>query len=269
MCFNLRWKEDLKWNAGSTYSWYGGYMNRGNYSLETPSNNHWQCVKRNQIWESCAHSIAWTLIHLREGCERVAVHLRYTCDTPAIYIRYTCDNWRRLRDLRTLRATCASLETDLRDRLASICAQNTHLRAICGLLADLLCGSVIQSEIVPDVCDLGVMPFSTDSCCSGGIFRPTMEILGSFESHWNVKFGCHEFAAWVKTLYIIFRYPGFAIYGYHLWLFGISRLRWLELYHVRFESKSLVRPRFPHAFCTVHSLNSRFQGIISFVYEMG
>ena len=31
-----------------------------------------------------------------------------------------------------------------------------------------------------------------------------MEILGSFESHWNVKFICYEFGAWVKILCIIF-----------------------------------------------------------------
>jgi hypothetical protein len=41
--------------------------------------------------------------------------------------------------------------------------------------------------------ELGVMPFPTDSCCSVEIFRPTTEILGSYESHWNVKFICHEF----------------------------------------------------------------------------
>ena len=30
MHFNLRRKDDWKWNTGSTYSWYDGYTNRGN-----------------------------------------------------------------------------------------------------------------------------------------------------------------------------------------------------------------------------------------------
>ena len=64
-----------------------------------------------------------------------------------------------------------------------------HLRHTCD-------GSVIQSKIVLGVCDLGVMwfkcGFSHILIVLVGISQPTMEILGPFESDWNVKFICHN-----------------------------------------------------------------------------
>jgi hypothetical protein len=104
----------------------------------------WSPFKGIQIWEPCAHSIACILIHLREGCGALEIHLRCTCDTYKIHLR-------ELAPVAWPAYTCVQPAHHLRDTLASICAQNEYLRAICGPLADLLCVSVIQSKIIPEL----------------------------------------------------------------------------------------------------------------------
>lgn len=86
----MSWNENKIHGTNSPCSLYKGTMSPCNCS---------SLIKRNQIWEPCAQSIACMLIHLWESCERVAVHLRHTCDTCKIHLRdlapvawpaYTC-----------------------------------------------------------------------------------------------------------------------------------------------------------------------------------
>ena len=81
-----------------------------------------------------------------------------------------------------------------------------------------------------------------------------MEILGSFERHSDVKFICHEFGAWVKTLYIIFSIlasPFMDIICDYLAYFSFVDC------HAKFNILS--------HFWALYSLNSRFQEINNFV----
>ena len=116
----------------------------------------------------------------------------YTCVQPAHHLRQTCEHVR---------------------------TKNTfarHLRSTCGISL-WFCNTVSQKSYW--VCDLGVLPFSTDSCCSGGMFLPTMEISRSLERKIHLSWIWRLSKDPLYNTYYLFRY---AIY---LWLFGISRLR--------------------------------------------